>query len=258
MGAPSLVGVLLVDSGGHRGPVASTSARRNRNHESTRPSDHRADALSVGTRRVVDRFDVGGRRVVAGRGRCFLARSPFKVAQSVLLVGSRLAGDQAVRLQPQELSPGRPDPAWRRAEAALAKHRGDRRGGDIDPELQEFASDPEVAPPRVLPPEAKDQTLDRGIERRTTRSPGPATTPPQEVSVPPGERVRADEEAPPPVPGEQPGSRCQPRPIGSSEVRSRPSPTKDPQLVAEDGGFDIPLIDATADEQTEQPAEEPV
>ena len=98
-----------------------------------------------------------------------------------------------------------------------------------------------------------------GIERRTTRSPRRATTPPpQEVSVPPGERVRADEEAPPPVPGEQPGSRCQPRPIGSSEARSRPSPTKDPQLVAEDGGFDIPLIDATADEQTEQPAEEPV
>ena len=92
MGAPGLVGGLLVDSGGPRGPVASTSGRRNRNHESTRPSDHRADGLSVRTRRVVDRFDVvGGRRVVAGRGRCFLARSPFKVAQSVLLVGSRLA-----------------------------------------------------------------------------------------------------------------------------------------------------------------------
>jgi len=126
MGAPGLVGGLLVDSGGPRGPVASTSGRRNRNHESTRPSDHRADGLSVRTRRVVDRFDVvGGRRVVAGRGRCFLARSPFKVAQSDLLVGSKLAGDQAVRLKPQELSPGRPDPAWRRAEAAVAKHRGD-------------------------------------------------------------------------------------------------------------------------------------
>src|SRR5918996_6060952 len=155
-------------------------------------------------------------------------------------------------------------PAWRRAEAALAQHRGDRRGGDIDPELQEFPPDPEVAPPRVLPPEAEDHALDRGIERRTTRSPRPATTPPpQEVSVPPGERIRADEEAPPPVPGEQPGSRCQQHPIGSSEVRSRPSPsrpspTEDPQLVAEDGGFDIPLIDATADEQTEQPAEESV
>ena len=150
-------------------------------------------------------------------------------------------------------------PAWRRAEAALAQHRGDRRGGDIDPELQEFPPDPEVAPPRVLPPEAKDHALDRGIERRTTRSPRPATTPPpQEVSVPPGERIRADEEAPPPVPGEQPGSCRQPRPIGSCELRSRPSPTKDPQLMAEDGGFDIPLIDAAADEQTEQPAEEPV
>src|ERR687891_240489 len=149
-------------------------------------------------------------------------------------------------------------PAWRRAEAALAQHRGDRRGGDIDPELQEFPPDPEVAPPRVLPPEAEDHALDRGIERRTTRSPRPATTPPpQEVSVSPGERIRVDEEAPPSVPGEQPGSRCQQHPIGSSEVRSRPSPTKDPQLVAEDGGFDIPLIDAAADEQTEQPAEEP-
>ena len=59
--------------------------------------------------------------------------------------------------------------AWRRAEAALAKHRGDRRGGDIDPELQQFASDPEVAPPRVLPPEAKDQTLDSGVFWRPRR-----------------------------------------------------------------------------------------
>jgi hypothetical protein len=55
-------------------------------------------------------------------------------------------GEEAIRLQSQELGPRRPDSAWRRAESAISKHRGDGRGQDIDPELQELPSDPEVAP----------------------------------------------------------------------------------------------------------------
>jgi len=54
------------------------------------------------------------RRVLAAGGRRFPVRSPRQVVQGVRLVGSRLAGEQAVRLRSQELSPGRPDPAWRR------------------------------------------------------------------------------------------------------------------------------------------------
>jgi hypothetical protein len=149
------------------------------------PSAPGGDALSDVTRRIVRGGCVGvGRRVVAARGRRFSVGSPRQEVRGVLLVGSRLAGEQAVRLRPQELSPGRPDPAWRRPEASLAKHRGDGRGRDVDAELQEFPSDPEVAPPGILPAHPKDQMLDRGIERRTTGPPGPATTlSPQEVSV---------------------------------------------------------------------------
>lgn len=176
-------------SGGHRGSVASagSGAWWRRARRCPGPSAPGGDALCR-TRRIVR----GGcvevvRRVVAAGGRRFPVRSPRQVVQGVRLVGSRLAGEQAVRLRPQELSPGRPDPAWRRPEASSAKHRGDARGRDVDAELQEFPSDPEVSPPGILPAQAKDQMLDRGIERGTTGPPGPATSlSPQEVSVPPG------------------------------------------------------------------------
>src|SRR6266540_2592721 len=104
------------------------------------------------------------------------------------------------------------------------------------PRAQCNSADPEVAPPGVLPTEAKDQMLDRGIERGTTGSARVASTPPApEFSVPPRERVRADQEAPPPVPGEQPKSCCQKGPIGRGEARSRSSSTEDLQLVAKHG-----------------------
>jgi hypothetical protein len=139
-----------------------------------------------------------------GLGRAWvLARRPRprrEVLQAVLL-GRSTGGEEAVRLQSQELGPRRPDPAWRGAESAFSKHRGDGRGGDIDPELQELPSDPEVAPPGVLPSQPNDQLLDRWIERRTTG--GPRATPGsslQEVPVPSRQRVRADQEALPPLP----------------------------------------------------------
>lgn len=95
--------------------------------------------------------------VVAGSsptGQCF-RRIRCDVLWVVVLVGSGAVGEQAVRLQPEELGPGRADPAWCRAEAALAKHRGDDGVRDVDAELQEFAPDPEVSPPRV-PPDPTD------------------------------------------------------------------------------------------------------
>src|SRR6266508_1083634 len=117
-------------SGGHRGSVASvgSDAWWSRARRCPGPSAPGGDALSDVTRRIVRGGCVGvGRRVVAARGRRFSVRSPRQEVRGVLLVGSRLAGEQAVRLRPQELSPGRPDPAWRRPEASLAKQRGDRR-----------------------------------------------------------------------------------------------------------------------------------
>jgi hypothetical protein len=141
----------------------------------------------------------------------------------------------------------------------LPKNRGDGRGRDVDPELQEFACDSEVAPPGVLPTESKDQVLDRRIKGRATGPAGPASTPPpRELSVPPDERVRAHHEALPSIPGKQPGSGCQECAIGIGEAGWGPSSTKDLQLVAEHGPLQIPLVDATAQEQAQQAAEEPV
>jgi hypothetical protein len=84
--------------------------------------------------------------VSAVPGSSLIAPGPDgEVLQAVLLEGST-GGEEAVRLQSEELGPRRPDPAWRRAESAFSKHRGDGRGRDIDPEFQELPSDPEVAP----------------------------------------------------------------------------------------------------------------
>src|SRR6266545_2322984 len=43
-----------------------------------------------------------------------------------------------------------------------------------------------------------------------------------------------------------------------SEAEARPSSAKDLELVAEHGRFDVPLLDAAADEQTEQPGQQPI
>src|SRR6266545_2601410 len=247
----------LQDSGSESGSVASANsdAGWNHSHECPAPSVHRDEDPWARCRRIVmDGFLLLGRGwVLADRGSPCFRRIRCDVLRVVVLVGSGAVGEQAVRLQPEELGPGRADPAWCRAEAALAKHRGDGGVRDVDPELHEFAPDPEVSAPRVLPTQPTDQLLDRGIEGRTT---GPAArasrTPPQELSVPSEEGVRADQEAPPPVPGEQSGRRGQQRPIGGGKARSRSSSSENLQLASEHDRLEIALINATADEQTEQ------
>jgi hypothetical protein len=103
-------------------------------------------------------------------------------------------------------------------------------------ELQELPVDPEIAPPGVLPAQAKDQSSDGGIERGTTGPAGSATTPsPQELSVPSGDGVRADQRDPPPVPGEQRSGCRQERLVGGSEQRAGPFSAQNPQLVAQHG-----------------------
>jgi hypothetical protein len=54
------------------------------------------------------------------------------------------------------------------------------------------------------------------------------------------------------------GGRRQQGPIGGGKGGSRSSSTEDLHLVAEHGRLELRLIDAAADEQTEQAADEPV
>ena len=80
--------------------------------------------------------------------------------------------------------------------------------------------------------------------------------PPPELSAPPEEGVPAHQEAPPSIRRQESGSGCQKRPIGIGEARSDPSSTEDLQLVLEHGRLEIPLVGATAQEQTDHAADE--
>src|SRR6266540_2512170 len=144
------------------------------------------------------------------------------------------------------------------AGASPSEHRGDGRCRDIDPELQELAPDPEVAPSGILPSQTKDQLLDRGIDGRATRPAGPASPTDRELSVPPDERVSADQEALPPVRREESGRRGEERPISGGEPGSHPSSPEDLQLMAEHDRLQIPLPEAAPNQQAKQTAEEPI
>ena len=76
--------------------------------------------------------------------------------------------------------------------------------------------------------------------------------------MPSRERVRADEEALPPVPGQNPSRRRKERAIRRGEEDSPATALEDLELVVEHDGLKIQLIEATADEQAEQPAQKPV
>jgi hypothetical protein len=76
--------------------------------------------------------------------------------------------------------------------------------------------------------------------------------------VPSRERVRADQEALPPVPGQNPSRRRKERAIRRGEEDSPATALEDLELVVEHDGLKIQLIEATADEQAEQPAQKPV
>jgi hypothetical protein len=182
-------------SGGHRGAVSSASSVTSRPWECARTWVHggapRCEVV------VMDRLVGPGRaRVLAHH------LHPRRQILQAVLLGWNTGGEKAAGLRSQELGPRRPDPPWGRAESAFSKHRGDGRGRYIDPEFQELPSDPEVPPSGVLPPQPKDQVLDRGIERRTTGRPRarPASSL-EEVPVPSRQRVRANQEALPPVAG---------------------------------------------------------
>jgi hypothetical protein len=201
----------------------------------------------------------GGGGAVAERDQPLPFQDRHELLEAVVLLGPGAGGEEAVRLRPEELRPGRSNPARSRAEAALAKHRGDGRGRDVDPELQEFASDSEVAPPGVLRPSRRIRCLIEGSrggrpgrpDRRRRLLLESSRCHLMSVSGPTTKLFHRSR-------GQQLGSSCQERAIGIGEAGSGLSSTKDLQLVAEHGPLQIPLVDAKAQEQAQQATEEPV
>src|ERR1035437_3364790 len=73
------------------------------------------------------------------------------------LDGEEVAGDDAIRLRPQELGPGRARAPRGRTEPGGSEQGPDRRRTDTDTELAELAVDPDAAPPGVLPGQPENE-----------------------------------------------------------------------------------------------------
>jgi hypothetical protein len=73
----------------------------------------------------------------------------------------------------EESSPGEPDPAGRRRDAAPPKSRPDRGDGDVVAQLEKLAADAQVAPTGVLRCEPADQVADLRGERQPARTTTP-------------------------------------------------------------------------------------
>ncbi len=173
--------------------------------------------------------------------------------------GGGTGGQEGEGLGSKELSPRRSDPPRRRSQAALAKHVGDRRGGDRDTEIEQLAFDPHVAPPGVLPSQAKDQFAKRRIDRGTPRPPASSSVLPSlELASPAPERLGHDREGRPPLPGKEPARSGEEGQVCGPVAGPVPPPVKDPQLVPEDGDLQLPFIDARPDQHTKQPAREAI
>jgi hypothetical protein len=69
--------------------------------------------------------------------------------------------------------------------------------------------------------------------------------------VPSHQGARTDQEAPAPVPGQDPSRGREQGPIGRGEQDSPAAATKDLELVAEHSLLEIQLVEAAADEQAE-------
>src|SRR5215207_2480158 len=76
--------------------------------------------------------------------------------------------EHAARLRPQELAPGESGTLAGRPQTRLSEELAYGRGGDCQAEPAELASDPLVAPARVLAREAEHQRADLAANRRPT------------------------------------------------------------------------------------------
>src|SRR5450759_2409039 len=142
------------------------------------------------------------------------------------LYREEVARDDAIRLRPEELGPGRPAAPRRGTEPGDPEQGADRRCADSDPELAELALDPDAAPARVLPGQPEDERTDAGIDRRPARATGPAVgpLPLHQLAVPAEEGRRGDEEGDPAVTRDRTTRRREQDPVDGPELRSARRP----------------------------------
>jgi len=109
--------------------------------------------------------------------------------------------------------------------------------------------------PWVLPAHPQDQLAKGCIDGRTSRPAAPPRSPPAfKLAAPSLQRVGDDSEGRPPLPGKEPAHRGEEGPVGGAVAGTLPSPGEHPELMAEHGGLQLPVIQARPHEQGEQPA----
>jgi hypothetical protein len=165
------------------------------------------------------------------------------------LDSEEVARDDALRLRPQELAPGRAAASRGRPRSRRSEQGPDRRRTHSQAELAQLALDPHAAPARVLPGKPEDQRTDLRFYGWPARTTGPAVRPlsPHELAVPPEEGRWGDEEGDPAVPRDRPARRGEEDPVDGLELRSPRRPLQHPELVAEDEDLEVlrVLVSAT-------------
>src|SRR5262249_11126047 len=114
--------------------------------------------------------------------------------------GEEVALENACRLRSQKLRPACLEPLRCRLDPCLPENRPDRARGELDPEPDQLALDPPVAPARVLTSKPHHQLTDPRSGRRSTRRAVGAPPPsPKTPPVPAQHRPWRNKRFPPPA-----------------------------------------------------------
>ena len=109
-------------------------------------------------------------------------------------------------------------------------------------ELQEFALDPAISPPRVLAGKAPDQLLALGALAGSPAWWSPSVQrplPTDQLPVPAQQRLRADQKGPPGRPEEEPAEGAEEQAVGRLEAGPMDLAFEDAELVAECENLDL-------------------
>ena len=155
------------------------------------------------------------------------------------LDGEEVDCEHALRLCPQEGTPGEPGTRAGRAEPCFAQDLLHRRGRHSQPEAVQLAGDPLVAPARVLARQAKHQFADLAADRRSTAPTGVRPAASDEAAVPAQQRRRRNQKRPPTRPRQQPTRRSKEDPVGRCQPRPTRLPTKHRQLMSKDDDLQL-------------------
>ena len=153
-------------------------------------------------------------------------------------VDREVVGGQDRRgLSSEKLAPTKSRTFRRGGYPISAEQVPDRAGGDPITELQELASNPHVAPPRVLPGQPQDQLTARLRQARPARTPPTREGSPlaaYQGAMPAQHCLRAHQQRTPGRSWQSPCERRQNQAIGRLQPRLSDRPAENTQLVAKE------------------------